>query len=196
MQRRGLFRGSINTTPNTFIGGVAADVPDSATLASILTDPSLPVTASDISVFNIVGNDIEARINVNYLIQTFVLASDGDLRNVTYYRDLGKCVSLGGGQQSNFYCTAPNLVEIDFPVATYIGSPSVNMTFKPSIQIIKLPSATTWGSTTGDNNIFWYNLTYSNTVITANSQMQTINGGSEEGDLAKARARGATINYV
>jgi len=52
---------AVNLQPNTFIGGVATEIPTKAALAT-----KLAIAESNILYFAVVGSDIEARININY----------------------------------------------------------------------------------------------------------------------------------
>ena len=82
MRRRGSrLRGlAVNTIPNTFIGGMATDVPTKASLAQLIG-----VSESNIPVFQIVGNDVEARVNQGYNTGSNFLWTNG---NLTWWKDL------------------------------------------------------------------------------------------------------------
>jgi hypothetical protein len=198
MQRRGLFRGSINTTPNTFIGGVASTIPDSATLANKLTTTERPVTASDIVNFTINGNDISCRVKVDYTMKYQAFASDS---NITYYRDNvdGKCKKL-----ETAFWTCANLTEIDLisaqPTAE-IGRSSgllntIKLTGATSIPndflkncspdtLIDIRNATLIGASNSvENNCFQSN---GSADLYVHASLETINGGATEPDIATAR---------
>ena len=87
MRRRGSrLRTVVNTTPNTFIGGVASTISTKAALAT-----KLAIAEISISYFGIVGSDIEAGILSNYDIPDF--AFNGDL-SITHYEDPTGMVNL------------------------------------------------------------------------------------------------------
>jgi len=104
MRRRVSRLRSVNTIPNTFIGGVAATIPTKASLAT-----KLGIAESSISYFSVVGSDIEARINVQYAIPFNCFK---DNLNITYYRESpeGLCINTG---QNSFY-RANNLTMVEF----------------------------------------------------------------------------------
>jgi len=80
---------AVNLEPNTFIGGVAAEIPTKAALAT-----KLEIAEGNISNFTIVGNDIECTISNDYSLTT------ENFRNnaiITYYKDFGgKLIIMGG----------------------------------------------------------------------------------------------------
>ena len=101
---------AVNLQPNTFIGGVAAEIPTAASLAT-----KLAISESDISYFAIVGSDIEARINVDYPMPGSSFLSN---TAITYFNDAdGLVTSLGSSSFSN----ATNLVSAKFKNATTSG---------------------------------------------------------------------------
>ena len=187
MRRRGSRKIS-GTEINVYINKNTTNYNSKESLASALTTTSYPVSASNISIFNLIGNNIEARIEVEYILKEFFLQTD----SVTSFIDLEKCV----GTSATFF-GGDLLQVIELWQATSHGQPSINYTYKGGvIQKVYMPEVLTWGANAGNNNIFWVNHNYSILEITAKTSMQTVNAGSEEGDIAHARTKGATIIYV
>lgn len=90
--RRGLFRVNGLET-KTYIGGVSATITTASALAAKLNSATYPVLESNIASFAIVGNDIEAVINVDYSVPTTAFK---DNLNITYFNDAGnRCKYLG-----------------------------------------------------------------------------------------------------
>ena len=224
MRRRGSrLRISINTIYNTFIGGVATEIPTKASLAT-----KLAITESDIGSFAIVGSDIEAAINVNYPIPQMWNVSSW--QNINKYLDNnGKVTSIGNQYMRNL----PYLSEVIFPEITNIGQYTFRGTvlvdvFFPkvtslagvgvfmdnsSLRTVDLPELLTITSGTTDGTFRSTGLTSLNIpkctsigsmafylipvcTITCNIFLQTSNGGSENAEIAYARGRGCTIIYV
>jgi hypothetical protein len=88
MRRRSGFRSGnfFGVAPNTFIGGVASTIPDAATLAT-----KLNISESEIKSFEIVGSDIKAAININYVMPTAAFKNN---TNITYFDDQGNNCTL------------------------------------------------------------------------------------------------------
>lgn len=174
--------------PNTFIGGVAASIPDAATLAS-----KLNISVSNITAFQVLANDIAARIEVNYslpdaLNDTFFWRANN---NLTHYRDEGGKVTSIGQQVFRY---SNNMTEAYFPQATSIGSGAFIQN-GVLYDVIYIPRATTLGtSVSGDETVLFG--VSSKTSIYLDPSLQTANAGSEEGDVAAARSKGANIVYV
>ena len=192
MRRRGSrLRTDINTIPNTFIGNVSSVLNSAQALASKLSTPERPVLASGISYFAIVGVDIEARIIVDYNMpaNTNGFHEQSNTPNATYYRDEGgRCKAFNG--TNNFYY-ADQMRDAYFPEVTNIGDGC--FISRNNYTRIYIPKCTTLGSSLLDNNVL-YKVT--GTDITVPISLQTANGGAEEGDVAAARLKGATIIYV
>ena len=96
--------GSVNTPPNTFIGGVSATINSKETLST-----KLGISAASISNFSIIGNDIQAGISVVYELPTRSFYFDTD---ITYYKDKGAKLSIvsydcfEGSTLKEFYTTS------------------------------------------------------------------------------------------
>ena len=95
---------AVDLQPNTFIGDVATEIPTKAALAT-----KLAITENDISYFSTVGSDIEARIDINYIIPHSCWKAN---TNITYFKEsiLGRCINTG---TQGFY-GATNLLEVEF----------------------------------------------------------------------------------
>jgi len=178
---------AVNLQPNTFIGGVASDIPDKSTLAL-----RLGVSESSIPYFAVVGNDIEARVNVDYVLSSF-----SDFPGITSYIDKGKCTGLGIAPSG--YFGAPTSIEImEFPVATYHGGNSGRGSYNndTNLKSLYIPNVVNIGASLGNDNLFWINVFYPNVKLYAHASMETINGGAEEGDLLHAKIRNVTVSYI
>lgn len=88
---------------NTFIGGVSSTIPTKAALAL-----KLGISESNISYFVVVGNDIEAKIDVDYTLPNNSFKGNSD---ITYYKEKieGKCIDIA----REFEYTS-NLIEVEF----------------------------------------------------------------------------------
>jgi len=109
MRRRGSRLRIAGTSPNIFIGGVSATITDETTLAAKLNTTAKPVSANDISYFAIIGVNIEARINVDYIIPYKVFENNSA---ITYFKESaeGRCIDTGHTSFRN----TPNLTEVEF----------------------------------------------------------------------------------
>jgi hypothetical protein len=198
MRRRSGFRSGnfFGIAPNTFIGGVASTIPDSATLATKLNIPE-----SEIKSFEVVGNDIKAAVNVNYTLDQIQFGDD-----FAYYRDEdGKCLRLGRESDGNFDTYIRYAYGLYFPNAIYHGyfvSGNWTYNFRSSGARMRLymPKVLNWGASHGEEvrsdgtKIFRQNFVdYNLWNIYVHPSMLTINNGGLEGDLAFAQSRGATI---
>ena len=193
MQRRGsrLRNIAVNLTPNTFIGNVSSVLNSAQALASKLSTPERPVSASDIPYFAIVGSDIEAAVNVDYNMigSTAAFHTQSNTPNATYYRDEGGRCKAFNGTNNFFY--ADQMRDAYFPEVTTIGDGC--FISRNNYTRIYIPKCTTLGGSLLDNQVL-YKVT--GTDITVPISLQTANGGAEEGDVAAARSKGATIIYV
>lgn len=212
--RKGAFFKQISIVsgePNLFIGGLSATITSAADLATYLS-----CTEAQIGNFNIIGDDLEAYISVPYTV------NDEAFRNIdiTYFKDTENCTATGirafqrnSGSPTIKKFSAINLETlggvafftsgnydklkiVHLPNCTevvYGGAPS--FPYNCRITRLYLPLATTWGTTTANNNIFGYNATYTN--LYAEPTMETINGGGVEGDIAFLDSKtGSTVTYV
>jgi hypothetical protein len=200
MQRRGLFRGTIDRLPNTLIQGVATSIPDKTELANRLN-----INVSDIGLFTVEGNDIKANIKVNYNLpnrydafkQPSGCISFVDLENkitstsefIFYASDILVAVELGAVSVANqLFQSSDNIKKVYFPNATSIGYACFYNCKSP--MRVYIPKVRTF---TGGDVFYAIN----NTVtIYADPFLQTSNGGAEDSQIAYARGRGATIIYV
>lgn len=161
--------------PNTFIGGMGSSITNKQSLAD-----KLLISASDISYFNIIGNDIEARININYAIP----GSSFNGSIITYYRDEGNKVTTLGG---NSFYSCKELVLVKFLAATQVGNGGFgyNNSGTNPIQKLIFPSATI-GSTSGNDNVF----INGKVRVYAKPELETSNAGAPDGDLQHVLTNG------
>ena len=176
----------VNLSPNTFIGGVATSVPDKSTLALRLN-----ISESNISYFAIVGNNIEASVNVNYVLSSF-----SEFSGIRSYIDKGKCTALGI-PPSGYFGVLDSVEVMEFPVATYHGGRISNgvYTINSKLKTLYIPNVVNYGQDRNNNNLFWDG-NYSEVTVYAHASMETINGGAEEGDLVYAKTRQVTVIYI
>ncbi len=192
---------------NTFIGGVATSIPTKAALAT-----KLGILEGDISYFAVVGSDIEATIDVDYVILGSTFADDVD---ITDYKDTGKVTSVDGFAFSHLSSQGTSkLKNIVLPNATFVDRYAFSYLnaiekielnslitlngdnhFKNSGAKIYIPSIVSIGNNTTYSTIF-DNTTARKTTVYLPPSFATVNGGGEEPDIASARSQGATINYI
>ena len=138
---------AVNTVPNTFIGGVAATIPDKATLAT-----KLRIAESDIGYFAVFTSDIEAVINANYSRVSF--KSD---TNITWFKDLdGHCLSVPDLQgcssltdlvvpqatsAGNYVVRFTKITDLQLPSLLQVGNPRIMMNM-PELRYVNLESLT------------------------------------------------------
>lgn len=194
------FNSEVSLEPNTFIGGVALNIPTASALASVLN-----ISESNITYFEKVGLDIHCKIDISYAIPANAFQSDSKIRR--YEDPEGKLTSVGGSAFHlsgirRFYSTANvsvsayafrecTMVTIDIGNVTNLINLSLTQL---SAQYINIRSATILGDSVGNNNVF--NLLNGNPSIYAHASLETINSGGIEGDLAYAQTRGATLTFV
>lgn len=201
---------------NTFIGGIGGTINTKELLAA-----KIGVSAGAIKNFSVVGSEVRFRISINYGSSgTWFTGETSSNRNpgITYYKDIdNKVTSLKIGafysnqqqmlitriyfknvSQIGDYCFLGDgqrsyIQYIDLPNCT---SALVGQHFKnlPDLKKVNIPLLTSLGSSALDNNCF-FNIP-ATAKIYANTSLQTSNAGAEEGDIAYARGRGATIVYV
>lgn len=198
---------SLPVTFNTAIGGVSATISTAALLAT-----KLAISVGNITNFEVVGSDIKCMITGSYAIPSSAFAFN--TTPCTYYIDSDYLVTSLGSQ--SFYYTNISGV-IDFQNATSIsdsftGTPLLNEillknatsignnAFAQStngtrtLRTCYIPSATSLGTTSGDNGVFTGNCV--GLKVYAHPSLATSNGGSPDGDLAYVTTNGGTVAYV
>lgn len=219
---RHLINGGIfsNNTPNTFIGNVSNQIPDKTTLANILI-----ISENEIPYFSIIGNDIEARINVDYVLKNTTIFD-----NVSYFFDSENKV-INTADFIFRFCYFIKNIKLDG--ATTVGSSFArdsaidhivlkNLTSvkdggfffrkegtssERTINVkrhIYIPLCENLGSTTGyadsmgdgyPADSIFENIV-EGSVIYTNPILETINNGQPDGDLIRATELGAIVRYV
>ena len=216
-QRRLVSPVSVNLTPNTFIGGVAAEIPTKAALAT-----KLNIAESNISYFAVVGSDIETKIEIDYYFPHEIWSGN---TSITYFKEKveGRCVSMG---RQPFKLTT-KLREVEFLRDVLIEDGCFNKSsllrgifpnstimyymstfLDNSARLIYLPklkfnfSLTQFLAFGSVKNIYMsiaeeigstqanndhFSRSPQGVKIWANPVLQTSNNGAEEGDLAYAR---------
>jgi len=199
---------AVNLSPNTFIGGVASAIPNKASLAA-----KLAIAESSIYYLGIVGNDIEAGINVNYAIPNFCFYNDVA---ITKFLDKeGKANSIGEFAFSmQSIPTSSKLKEVVLPGATIAERHAFS--YNKALQKVELDVLTTLNkdrhfillsgckiyipqcTTIGNSNSI-FDAVFSGSigsVLYCDPAFATINSGSEEPDIAYFRSNGNAINYI
>jgi len=189
-------------TYNTYIGGVSGTIASASSLAT-----KLAISVGNISNFTIVGSDIKCKITGSYAIP----ASAFNYLNTpcTYYTDTENLVNYVNS--SAFYLTSVGGYA-DFTNALTVANDAFRATnftkflLKNTVNIgtyglsnlvsdvFYIPNCTNLGGTALNNSVFEGCKTTAK--IYANPTLATNNAGGEDGDIAYARARGCTINYV
>jgi hypothetical protein len=196
--------GGLKSKANTFIGGVASTITTSGALAT-----KLGIASNRITNFKIVGSDIECSISGSYVLQGFYQDT-----NITSYIDIDGLVT---DLADNVFRETTKIKELNFKGIVTLNGKFVDRNsqiqlvylknctsilgqfyndFYPSKKVFYIPSVTTLGATSGDNQVFYNALTSVGCTIYANPSLQTSNGGGVEGDLALAISNGATVRYV
>jgi hypothetical protein len=193
---------------NTFIGGMATQVPDETSLAAILNTTEYPVTATDISYFNIIDNNIEATIDVSYWLDVDVFRNNLD---ITYFRDNSKCILVRSGA----FADCQNIDHIHLNAVTKIGSSAFLRTYKCNqihIPVCSEFTSTGNGFTVADINnlklLYAPELKIMTTAannsnckflygnkIYVHSDLSTIDAGNPDGDLLEAIGNGMEVIY-
>ena len=188
------------------------------------------ITEQDISIFNIVGNDLEIRVEVEWAFNsftflnrqfTYLIEIDGFLTKIgnASFRSNESlhtvdCIGLETIQTNGFlqcfnlinvnlpalqtidtqgFQSCTKLKEVNFPVLNNTGTRIFNGC--ALLENVSIPTITNLGGSNADNEVFLG--CNSLQTVTAPIAMQTINGGSPDGDLAYAdNVLGATIIYV
>ena len=201
LRRRALLSNTVSLY-NTVIGGQGAITTTAGALESLLG-----LTSGDVSYFNINGNDIEAKIDVDYTLTNSLFKNN---TTITSYKDTDEHVveiedqCFRNATNANdflllgaliigtlvFRNTAITTITLN---ATSIGSNAVRdcgslVTFDARF------TTSTLGNNSLDNNVF-LGCTSLATVNCA-LVLETNNAGGRDGDIAYAEdTLGATINY-
>jgi hypothetical protein len=190
--------------PNTFIGGVGAQVTSEAILALVLS-PEL--VASDIKIFKITGLNISCYIEKRYnlILDTFNVFSSGNTgnwftnfgnsRTLTYFLDLeGKVIS--GGDQNFLFQQNCNFVFLPRVSALnasqmFRGIGGACVYLNGDYPFIGLTSASVSGN--------YFNQYFSNpNKVYATRLMQTNNSGNVDATIVQylATQAGANVQYL
>jgi len=199
-------------TFNTEIGGVSATISSASALAT-----KLGISVGAISNFTIVGSDIKCKITGSYGIPSSAFYTTAS----TYYRDIDYLVSSIG--DLGFYATQAFVgYDADFENCTSVGTQAFspgnsgggankillknttsigNSCFGGSnkTDVIYIPSCTSLGSTSGNDNVFFNNDAplKSGIKIYVHPSLATNNAGAPDGDLAWVITnRQADVRYV
>ena len=188
---------------NLRIGNVSSTINTASVLAVTLDIP-----VSNIKLFNIIGSDIECAITSPYNIKENAFSHSP----LTYIRDDGMMKLLTRYSFTN----CPNLIDAtlkgvlfttgevardcgsmtwNLPECTSLGNGFLGNTLSNKTIVVNAPKCSALGSTLGDNGIFckwWGNVKW---ILTLKSSLQTVNGGSPDGDLIGLNT-GSTITYV
>ena len=170
--------GTVDTSVNTFIGGIGATTTTHEALAILLD-----VSPNDITNFSITNNDIECNISVNYAVPTNCFVSNNEI--TSYWDFNGKVTALGDksfGSNITEEIGTPNLTHAYFPECTSIGDYCFA---KGGIkkELIYLPKCIAIGSSVVNKYAFWYG-TFNNCRLYVDPYLQTCNSGGVEGDIA------------
>ncbi len=185
------------TSHNVFLGGVSSNLDTATKMAAKLTKiGGAPFTVSDVQNFEIVGSNIKCLIEVDHelILSAFNAGvNPTDAQLITYYRDTGGyCKHINPNAfRENSPGTPTTLLDVSFPGVTTIDSGV--FTRDRDETIISLPVVTSLGGTTGNDVLFANSL---NLDITVPVALETIMGGSPDGDLTDAISRGATVTYI
>lgn len=190
---------------NTFIGGVGATINTAQLLAT-----KLAINVSRITLFSVVGNDIQCKIDGIYEIPAFCFREQGN--GITYYDDKSGLVSILNSECFSGSFGTNTLQSVNFPNATSINQ-SFNYTTLlkkieflnctsvlgavfdfSNIEIAYFPKCNILGNTSGNNNVF-SNVTKLK-IIYVNPFLQTNNNGQPDGDLSFAISQGIIVRYV
>jgi chitodextrinase len=195
---------------NTFIGGVASTINTPSLLAT-----KLQISTSRITLFSVVGNDIQCKIDGTYAMPIGAWENN----NITSYRDLDNLVTAlnVGAMRSNislpriefngvitcgdFQTSYSYINDVILPNCTTIANQAFFDSYSTFNQATKriyvIPRCVNLGSTVGNNQVFTQNgRGLANTTIYANPFLQTNNAGGVDGDLAEAISLGAIVRYV
>ena len=163
--------GTVDTSINTFIGGIGATTTTPEALAILLD-----ISPNYITNFSITNNDIECNISVPYNIPSYTF--NGNTEIASYWDYNGKVVSVGGAA----FSSTSNIVNIYLPECISIGNACFsNGGLKK--ELIYLPKCISIGTSTTNQFAFWYS-TFNNCVLYVDTYLETCNGGDVEGDIA------------
>jgi len=224
LHRRRLVNTVLVTSANTFIGNVSDTINTPALLAAKLSNyPSnTSFNESDIHNFTIIGSDIKCYIGINYSIKSSPFSN----LSLTYYSDSNNfCKKIPSyaflSQTALTYVNLEGLTSLPvgafrwsglesayFPnVLELINGGSSNFHFQDctNINSIYLPSCTIFGYGFNGTSYVPQPAVNNNCFldiklgceITVPTEMQTVNSGGLEADLAYARdSRSAVMIYV
>lgn len=199
----GFMNKALPITYNTYIGGVSSSISTTSSLAT-----KLGISVGAISNFTVVGSDVKCNIagayNTNGFYNDATITYYHDLDNlITNYPDFRGCANLkrvtmngvtsfvytnSKVQQKNTLFYLPAMTSV---VNSAFAEAKIS-TFD-SYKVFYIPNATSLGSSAASNSVF------SQTNVAAlycHPSLATNNGGSEDGDVAEARAQGAKIVFV
>lgn len=172
------------STFNTVLGGIAPlNITEVATV--------LGIQPYEITFLKYDKSDILLRIETDYNIPNGAFVN----HPLTSFIDKeGKVLSVGadsflklsGDKNIN------KLKDVSLPKASSVGSQSFRR--NEGLETIYLPEVVDYGSTLNDDGVF--DFINPDCIIYANESMETINGGSAEGDLADAISLGAEVRYI
>jgi len=180
MQRRGSrLRTVVNTTPNTFIGGVAAEIYTKEVLSTYLKKypTSDNLDSADITSFKIIGSDIECNVSQKYHINKPMP------NTITYYRDYENLKEIA----SNIFSYNPILYETILTEMVSASSSS-NWINTPLLRTIYAPKNKALGLATGVSN---GNLNSTKKLLRVyfDEYLNTCNDGNKDADLNSVKNR-------
>lgn len=189
-------------TANTFIGGVASTIYTPALLSL-----KISIDVSRISLFSILGSDIQCRITGSYVCPSWL----NDV-NITSYDDRDGLVTdfvSFSGTTNYLYLNFPGIINLT-GIAFFKEKSNGFRLYMPNClsipnnflgnlyatvnkKVLYIPRCTGLGTTKLKNSLFNENM---KGVIYAPASEQTSNAGGVEGDLAYAISQGANVIYV
>ena len=187
---------------NTVIGGQGVTTTTAGALETLLG-----LSGGDVSVFNLIGNDIYAMIDVSYILLDSTFQTNTDItsyldnddlvvevetecfRNATNLNDVLLLGVLTYGTQALRNTAITEITSnATFIASNFVRDCSVLVTFDARFTTDRL------GNTFGADNVF---LNCSSlATVNCSVVLQTNNGGGRDGDIVYAEdTLGATINY-
>ena len=194
MRRRALnFRKHVSPViglPNLFIGGVAASISTASALAT-----KLGISESDISLFQVSGNDVEASIEIDYVLpedcflDSTQITSFVDLQHCKgiEYRSLYQCINLQKVEIVNCLYVANFAIRRSTALTEILLQSCTNVQGTRAFSVLSnldfcyLPVVTSLGETVGNDNVFQFSKTSAKILI--NKFLETSNSGAPDGDL-------------